>query len=242
MKPARLVALVLAVAAQQAAAQDSADKTRLDEFNLPTDSAAPRVEQLDSHADALAPTAEAASDRELAVAGPPAQARGPVAQLSSPADAGPPGQLSDESQSRQLAAGSVSSPRDSRPQGAVALAGHDRCDPQADAERLAECQRILELRAAEFQAAEPPKLSAEQALLAAQGDLPMGSARVRLRLAASASPDADVLSNQELAAVYLASTNTPPAAVPAPEDENVDESMAQALEGLGVTVPAGGNP
>lgn len=241
-----LLACALAFA-PPAAAQDRADKTRLDEFALPRDNADPRIEQLESPADFFSPGTSEVGDRDVTVPGPPTQPRAPVVQLSAPDGGANPSQLSDLGQSRRLASGSVSSPRDSRPQAALSLDGEDRCDPQADAERLAECQRILELRAAEFSAAEPPKLSAEQALLAEQGEatevLAQSSSRLRLQLVSGEDPDADATSNQELAAIYLAD-NRPDASNGNNREDDVpdDASLAEAVESIQSGLPGSVSP
>ena len=48
------------------------------------------------------------------------------------------------------------------------------------------------------------------------------------------APDADLQSNQELAALYLARQQTPPAAAAPPEEEQpvADATLAQILQGL----------
>ena len=129
-----------------------------------------------------------------------------MTQLSQTGETAPAQQVGSRGESRQLAAGSVSTPGDSRPQASAPLAGSDSCDPQLDTEQRERCLRIIERRAAEFSAPEAPQLSAEQALLAQRGDteelLASQSSGLRLRLA-SGDPDPDLESNQELASIYL---------------------------------------
>ena len=246
MKRLAVLGLLALALAPRAWAQDGADKARLDEFTLPAANASPGIDQLESPEQGIAPT-QAPTDRQVAVPGPPATAREPVVQLSRPDDHATPRQLSDTAQSRSLASNSVSTPRDSRPQPVAALAGQDRCDPQADPERFARCKLILELRAAEFAAAEAPRLSAEQALLAQQGEatevLAESSSKLRLQLASGEDPDADVTSNQELAAIYLAENRPDDANSSVPEQVDSDgASPGEALESLQIGLPGTGSP
>ena len=235
---AALLAALLSLALP-AAAQDEADKVRLDDFALPVDAAGPRIEQLGNRTESLAPAVLPASDRELAIPGPPAAARSPVTQLSQPGEAGRPQQLSERGETRELAAGSVSSPEDSRPRASAPLGGRDRCDPQLESEQLEHCLRVIEQRAAEFSAPEPPQLSAEQVLLAERGDdgerLAATSSDLRLRLAAG-DPDAESASNQELASIYLDRTRTQAPSVQ--EEAALDEArLAEVLHRLQIDVP-----
>lgn len=239
-----LLALGLAV---PASAQDEADKARLDDFAVPvSDASGPRIEQLGDRTQSLPPAGQSAGDRELAIPGPASADRSPVRQLTQPGDAGRSQQLSDLEESRQLAAGSVSSAEDSRPRATGPLGGADRCDPQLETEELARCQQILERRAAEFDAPEAPRLSAEQVLLAERGGhderLASRSSDLRLRLAAG-DPDAEITSNQELAVIYLdhPSTQGPPASTdePAVPDEG---KLVEILQGLQIDVLGGAAP
>ena len=232
-----LLALGLAV---PASAQDEADKARLDDFAVPvSDASGPRIEQLGDRAEALTPLSQPASDHQLVVPGPAPADRAPVTQLSRPGETTPAQQLSERGESRQLAAGSVSSSADSRPRASAPLGGSDRCDPQLEGERLEECLRVLELRAEEFSAPEAPKLSAEQVLLAERGPgaerVAAQSSDLRLKLAAG-DPDAEISSNQELASIYLdrARVQTPP-----PDDRAVpvDPRLAEILQGLQIELP-----
>ncbi len=64
---------------------------------------------------------------------------------------------------------------------------------------------------------------------------PGRSPATRLRLASRDAPDADLQSNQELAALYLARQQAPPAGNTSPREEDkaaTDASLAQILEGL----------
>ena len=113
---ARLAAILTLALALPALAQQDSDKARLDDFALPQDQAGPRIEQLGAAAQSLPAAESSESDRQLAIPGPPAVERAPVAQLSQPGGSAPAQQVSDRGESRELAAGSVSSTGDSRPQ------------------------------------------------------------------------------------------------------------------------------
>ena len=226
------------------AAQDGGDKTQLDDFALPAASGEEVVEQLGARERSLATAGSAPGDREVDVPGPAAAARVPMPQLSQPRQPAPTVQLSDQRQSRQLASGSVSSPGDSRPQASAALGGTDRCDPQLETPQLEECRRVIERRAAEFDAPEAPQLSAEQVLLAQRGDEAqrlVPSSDMRLRLAAE-DPDADRTSNQELASIYLDRQTQPPAGRPAQPEAALVEALAEVLQGLQITLPPAAAP
>lgn len=241
MKTAARLAAALALGlALPAWAQEGADKARLDDFAVPQERADLRIEQLDDAAASLPAGEQLGSDRALAVPGPPQTGRAPMAQLSRPGETAPSQQLSDRAESRELAAGSVSSPNDSRPRASAPLVGSDSCDPQLDTEQLERCLRILELRAAEFSAPEAPRLSAEQALLAERGEdderLASRSSTLRLRLAAG-DPNAEFASNQELASIYLDRARTEPSPGAAQEPgETADASLAEVLQSLQIEV------
>ena len=236
---ARLAAILTLALALPALAQQDSDKARLDDFALPQDQAGPRIEQLGAAAQSLPAAESSDSDRQLAIPGPPAVERAPVAQLSQPGGSAPAQQVSDRGESRELAAGSVSSTGDSRPQASAPIAGSDSCDRQLDTEQLERCLRILETRAAEFSAPEAPQLSAEQALLAARGDdgdrLAARSSDLRLRLAAG-DPDAEIASNQELASIYLDRTQAQQGASTQQPAEPDDASLAEVLQTLQIDV------
>jgi hypothetical protein len=166
-------------------------------------------------------------------------------QIPSQGQASEPSQLSTVGASPDESQAAVSSTAQSRPQGVAHLGGHDRCDPQLAREELERCRRILELRAQEFNAPAPPQLSAEQQLLAEQrseDEQPGRSPATRLRLASRDTPDADLQSNQELAALYLGKQQAPPASTAPPEDQQAaagDATLADILQGL--QVQAGGS-
>ncbi|MXP41112.1 hypothetical protein GRI75_05560 [Altererythrobacter soli] len=208
-----LAPILLAGAAASASAQDRA---RLDDFALPAGDGALAVEQLPAAAPLPPPQRR---DRSVKVPAPPGAAPHPLEQLTS-ADRAEvaPNQLASGVASRSLAPAAVSTSADSKLQGVQRIGGRDRCDPRLDEQRRADCLRILELRAAEFQATEAPQLSAEQKLLAEQQreeERVAPSNKLRLRLASSGDPDADLSSNQEIAAIYLAGEDA--AASPPPE-------------------------
>jgi hypothetical protein len=233
-----LAALLVPGLAAPAWAQESrASRVRLDDFALPQVEAGPAVVQIESEASRIPADPSVPGDRQVSVPGPAIAPREPLSQISPPDPDGITRQLSDPRQSRDVASGSVSSSDDSRPQPSPVLAGKDRCDPQGAADR-AECARILERRAADFDAAEPPRLSAEQVLLAQseknEDALAAHSSRVRLRLASADDPSADVQSNQELAAIYLRREAADPEQPQAGEPAD-DAALAEVLEALQVS-------
>lgn len=243
-------ALMLAFATTGvAAAQDRQNETQLDDLRLPGGPKSVVMTQVPEHdaqsrttSDALQ-TSQEEPDRSLSVPAPPAQGRDPLPQPRTPDDLMRGAQLSGSGESRQLAAAGISSRTDSKPGPAGGIAGNDRCDPQADRAKLQSCERILERRAAEFQAAEAPRLTAEQALLAQNqsGDRSQSLARAPARsLDPSASdPDADLRSNQELAAIYLDSTAPPdlPGAGAAAQG-SLGEALVDVLNSMQVVVPS----
>ncbi|MET0374755.1 MAG: hypothetical protein ABW128_10920, partial [Rhizorhabdus sp.] len=118
---------------------------------------------------------------------------------------------------------------DSAPGSTVKLIGADRCDPQSpDARDLARCRRIIELRAAEFSAAEAPMLSAEQSLLIEQQarERKLSVSRDSSARMARIAEDPNERTNQELAAVVLGS----PAgdSLPRPDADPTSEASALA--------------
>ena len=68
--------------------------------------------------------------------------------------------------------------------------------------------------------------------------LAASSSRVRLRLASGDDPDADLQSNQELAAIYLRRTATEPPPGEASEPAE-DLGLAEVLQALQISVPGG---
>lgn len=237
MRAARLAALMLAAGAcAPLAAQAQQDRARIDEFAVgPAGTDTLEVEQLGS-GEALLAGSPQPHDKATSTAQTVPRPNTALQQLSSAGQRFEQPQLSKTDGSPSQAPAAVSSTADSRPQGATRIGGTDRCDPQLVEDELEECQRILELRAREFNATAPPTLSVEQKLLAEQQtdeDRPTSSlASVRLRLAAMDAPDADLQSNQELAAIYL--ENHPTSAVPPPDRPAAegDASLVQILEGL----------
>jgi hypothetical protein len=153
-------------------------------------------------------------------------------------------QLPSTRQSRLSNGTSVSNTADSTPGTVVRIGGKDRCDPQLTQKVYAECQRILELRSAEFQAPEAPVLSAEQKLLVEQRQREEGlaemSTALRLRYATANQPDADLQSNQELASIYL--TDPVPAPQGEPAEAPTTPDLGEILQNIGVgTAPPPGN-
>lgn len=246
MRSAVILAVALLGLVLPAAAQDDADKVRLDDFDLPAAPAGPRIEQLGDGTESLRRAPPLIADHELSIPGPPAADRSPVSQLTQPGESGRSQQLSERGESRELATGSVSSPGDSRPQASAPLGGSDRCDPQLETEKFESCLRVLEQRATEFDAPEAPRLSAEQVLLAERGysdeRLAATSSDMRLRLAAG-NPNAERASNQELASIYLDPSRAQGRPGPEPDDPRLDEAkLAEVLQGLQIELPGSGAP
>lgn len=240
MRAARLAAaMLLAGAPASLMAQTQGDPVRLDDFAVGATADDP------SHVEQLAPGDDrvqgspAPRERTIAAPQPSAPRTTALGQISTGGQAPEQSQLSKVGASPDETRAAVSSPADSRPQAVAHLGGHDRCDPQLAGEELARCQKILELRAQEFNAPAPPELSPEQRLLAEQradDDHNRRSAATRLRLASRDEPDADLASNQELAALYLARQQAPSAVAKPPEEEQpvADATLAQILQGLQV--------
>lgn len=231
-----LLGLGLAQLAAPLIAQQSDDRARLDDFAIPAVSEPSRIDQLSPATPHVESPAQSV-DRTLAEPPLPVRRSAPPAQLSSDADNGAPAQLSDPG-SKDLRPAAVSSKADSKPGAVVHLKGHDRCDPQLDERRLAECRRILELRADEFHAPAPPQLSPEERLLAQQraAEFAAHTPAQRLRMATKGEPDADLTSNQVLASIYLDSNTPPaqPAETPAPGDAS---DAAAILKAIGFDTP-----
>jgi hypothetical protein len=245
-RTARLaVAILLAGGSAPLVAQAASDPVRIDEFAVaPSRDASSHVEQLGQGGNPVQGSPPPI-DRAVAAPQPSAPRTTTLRQISSTGQPSAPRQLSAPGASPDESRAAVSSTADSRPQAVARLGGHDRCDPQLAREELERCQRILELRAQEFHAPAPPQLSAEQQLLAEQrldDEQPGRSPATRLRLASRDTPDADLASNQELAALYLA-RQPAPTVTAQPEDQPSAEetaSLAEILQGL--QVQTGGAP
>lgn len=228
-----------------ALAQEEADKARIDDFAVPNpnDETGLQIEQLGSGETKIAP-APSIGERTLEVenavttiAG--GEAGAPVAQLSSAESDTSSEQLNRSEDDGNIADAAVSSTADSRPESIERLPGIDRCDPQSSEEETARCLAILELRAAEFSAAEPPRLSAEQVLLAEQLREPDVLARlssnIQLRLAQN-DPDADTRSNQELAAIVLSQDPLPDRPGAQDPEERLDD-VSELVEAIRLGLP-----
>lgn len=232
--------LLLASVSAPLLAQAQAASVRLDDFAVP----APENDR--SHVDQLAPGEDRPQgspqplERAIAVSQPSVPRATALRQISSQGQPSEPSQLSAVGASPDESQAAVSSTAESRPQSVAHLGGHDRCDPQLARQELERCRRILELRAQEFNAPAPPQLSAEQQLLAEQrseDEQPGRSPATRLRLASRDTPDADLQSNQELAALYLGRQPAPPVSSTPPDDQQGptgDASLAEILQGLQV--------
>ena len=238
MRHPRSSLLLLAVLAGPALGQDQADRARLDDFAVPHAESSLRVEQLPATTGSLP---QQRPDRALARPTRSDPAGAVSSQLSSTEDADPVTQLANPAESRRALGGSGSSVKDRAPGGVVRLGGQDRCDPQLIQRFYAECLRVLELRSEEFAGPPPPSLSAEQQLLVAQRqpDQSLADAATGQRLRSGTNQtDADVQSNQELAAIFLK----------APADNNTvllnqgadtqAASLAEVLKTLGIETVA----
>lgn len=244
MTPTRARLLLAAAAASVLAgtplhAQEAGDKARLDDFAVPTSQEPLKVEQVSPRT--VAPAPAQARDHTLAQPARTEAAGRMPAQVSSIEQGGDVVQLATRGQSRTALSGAAANPDDRIPGAVQRIGGQDRCDPAQEKAAYAECLRILELRANEFHAPEAPTLSPEQRLLG-QMRLPAerlaDTGNLRLRYATTGQPDADLQSNQELAAVVLSSQPANPTPAETPEtDEN--GKLADVLEALGlqVTVP-----
>lgn len=228
--------MLLASALAPLVAQAQADPARLDDFAVSASSKESlQVEQLTPEERQVS-EAPPARDRSIAQDAAPEPATPHEPQLSSPGGSNEQAQLSKRGAAPDQTAAAISSRDESRPQGVVRIGGQDRCDPQLAREKLQECERILELRAQEFHAPAAPELSAEQKLLAEQQsalEAASPSASVRVRLASRDQPDADLESNQELAAIYL--DKQVPADMPQPQDQTApqgDATLAQVIDAL----------
>jgi len=239
-------AALLAGLSAPLAAQSQADPVHLDDFAVAAQGDDTlRVEQLASDGKQVAGSSQP-RDRDVAAAEPPAPPATALPQLTAGGQSLEQAQLSKAGAAPDESAAAVSSTAQSRPQGVARLGGSDRCDPQLAEAELERCRRILELRAQEFNAPAPPQLSPEQVLLTEQRYDETGSAsrstETRLRLASREDPDADLQTNQELAALYLARQNPP--AQPQPQEPAApegDASLAQILDSLQVAT-GGGQP
>ena len=221
------LASILLCAAASASAQD---KVRLDEFAVSAGEREVSIAQLPT--EAPLPDAQG-RDRSLTVPQPSPQPRAPVDQIAKSGAPSAPTQLTTRDASRRVAPAAVSSRTDSAPGTVARIGGRDRCDPQLEQSQLAECLRILELRAAEFSAPAPPQLSAEQKILIEQRardeELASHSATMKLRYATATDPDADLQSNQELASIFLA---PPPDAGISPGTEDIPAESSEGLDAI----------
>ncbi len=239
---ASLILLGVSLAAP-AAAQD--ERARIDDFAIAAEQATQpgELEQVGTPGESLRPEVQL-NDHRVFVSQQPSP-KGPVPQLSNAGEAPTPAQIGPAEKATTLVR-DISNRGESRPTAIQHIAGADRCDPQLERSRFEECQRILERRAAEFSAPQPPKLSAEERLLAEQNseDRAMLAEHgdVRVRYAAQGQPDAGLRSNQELAALVL---EGPPSGLPpsAPA-QPATEALADLLESIsiqmqGAPVPVG---
>lgn len=230
-----------------AIAQESGDKARLDDFALPSSEQPLRVEQVTRGTAAVVPSLPAGQrDRTLARPSRSDPAGTMPRQLSAPNQSGEVAQLATVSQSRTALAAVASNPKDRLPGGVQRIGGEDRCDPAQEKSAYAECLRILELRADEFHAPEAPTLSPEQRLLGEmrQTDehLTGANGTLRMRAVTGGRADADLQSNQELAAIVLASQQ--PSTQPTAEQTEADKTaaLAEVLQALGVPVVTSPSP
>ena len=233
MRAALTFALVTLLATP-AAGQD--ERTRIDDFAVEAQGseASGTLEQIGETASPLQDEPQV-RDRGIFVAQDSASAPGPVSQISRTGGAPLPQQVAPAGEA-SAAIADVGSRAQSRPAAVQRLVGADRCDPGLERARLEECLRILERRAGEFTAPEAPVLSAEERLLAEQSnDEPATIAQqgdLRLRYASQVQPDADLRSNQELAALVF---DGPPQGTPTSSPAQPEaESLAEVLQGLSI--------
>ena len=240
---ALLGGILLAAFAGAATAQERKDPARLDDFALPASDQPERLEQLSPHDRSTSPAQPI--DRTIAHPVVSEKSGAMPAQLSSAGDGEVVTQLGSTRDSRPTPGLAISSPTDSKPGAVNRIGGTDRCDPQLAQRVYAECLRILELRAGEFDAPQAPTLSAEQRLLAEQRQreeaLADNSTTLRLRYATAMQPNADLESNQELASIYL--KEPAPPSQPLPAEEEQPGNLGEILQnlGLGTTVPPTGD-
>ncbi|GGD89102.1 hypothetical protein GCM10011515_05970 [Tsuneonella deserti] len=235
---------LLAGLASVSPAQERGDPVRLDDFAVPAANRAELLDQVGATERAQQQPSQQV-DRTLARPELTDSADAPPAQVSLPSSTrGPVPQLALPGDSRPTPVSAVSTTRESAPRAATPIGGTDRCDPQLAQRFYAECLRILELRSSEFSAPEPARLSPEQRLISEQrlqedpGSRPVA---VRLQLATSAQPDADLQSNQELAAIYLGENAPTPVTEPAPAEEPADLSKILQTFSLDGAPPLNGN-
>jgi hypothetical protein len=245
---ARLAAaMLLAGLSAPLAAQSQGDPVRLDD--LAVSSAADQslqVQQLSTGVDGAA-QAPQPRDRTVSTEERAQPAAPSISQVSQRGQRTDQAQLSKTGASPDQSAAAVSSTAESRPEGVERLTGTDRCDPQLGNAERERCQHILELRSQEFHAPAPPQLSAEEKLLAeqhAQEDALNRSPDNRLRLASRDDPDAELKSNQELAALYLGRQAPPPTQSSDQQAPAIDESLVKVLDALqlGITSGQGSTP
>lgn len=235
--------------AQENSTQDGTNKARLEEFALPTADRSIGVQQLSSESREVPP--QPVGDRD--VSGPRAAApTGPLVQVTPAGEAIRPVQR-DPAQARSARGVSDLSARvDSAPGAVAVLSGNDACDPQnrpalLDAVMAESCRRILELRAAEFDAPAPPVLSAEQRIIVEQqrrntGQEGLKTDDMTARALARAS-DPDSRSSQELASLVLPPPNGGQPAPPVtPDSPATDAGLSELLQSLVVQLGAPPSP
>lgn len=243
MKVSTLLVAAIAGWSTVGAAQVHSDKARLDDFAMPPADVRVEVGQVSS----TAPSVVVEQKIERSVAAAPASPSGVrsagTEQLGDKADRGPVRQLGPVGERVTTASAPLSKREDGRPTGAERLAGSDRCDPQAGTVQMrAECRRILELRAAEFNATEAPRLSAEQELLARQTAKSGTSLATDFTIdrADKALFDADERNSQELGFVALnrppPSPDSPPSDDPA-GDAGLSDAIKSVLVQMGIPNP-----
>lgn len=242
------LAMPIAVA-QDNPAPAGTDRARLDEFDLPAASRSTGVQQLSGGPREV--PSQPAADRDVSVerSGAPT---GPLVQLTPAGEALRPVQR-DAAQVRSArGVNDLSDRRDSAPGAATALSGNDLCDPQnrrgiRDADEVERCRRILELRAAEFEAPAPPELSAEQRIIAEQqrrdnGQGSFNPADMNARTLARTT-DAESRSGQELASLVLSAPNGNQSAPPvAQENPAAEPALSELLQSLVIQLGAPPSP
>lgn len=236
--------------------QEVSSRARLDEFALPATDRSTGVQQLSDGPRAV--PAQPVGDRDVSVprnAAPGTTPAAPVVQVTSAGEAIRPAQR-DPAQARSARGVSdLSARQDSAPRATAALSGDDNCDPQnrrvsratgrdtAESER---CRRILELRAAEFDAPAAPVLSAEQRIVVEQlrRDTVSGlSTPDMTNRALARANDAESRSSQELASIVLAPAPGDPVGAPNSLDNPVlDTGLSELLQTLVIQLGAPPRP
>lgn len=125
-----------------------------------------------------------------------------------------------------------------RQTGLVRVGGSDRCDPQAQRADAANCQRVIEARAAEFDSPVAPTLTPEQRLLRDQDRGGVRSIATAAQRIGRTDVDADATDTQVLAAVSRGQSDEPAPKAPAATDQLPSSAvLIQMIEAAQNAVP-----